>query len=133
MARLHEHQGKALLKLLNIPIPQGGPAKSSQEAKRIASKIGKPVVVKAQIWSTGRASLGGICFANTPELAKKTAEELLESGVEGFLVDSVLVEEKVTIEREFFASIIIDDQSKSPVIIFGTTTHHRYSTWITRL
>ena len=120
MARLHEHQGKALLKQLKIPIPQGGPAKSSQEAKRIALEIGKPVVIKAQIWSTGRASLGGICFADSPELAENLAEELLESGVEGFLVNTVLVEERVAIEREFFASIIIDDQSKSPVIIFSS-------------
>jgi succinyl-CoA synthetase beta subunit len=120
MARLHEYQGKALLKQFKIPIPQGGPAKTSHEAKTIASEIEGPVVIKAQIWSTGRAALGGIEFADNPEMTAEISGKFLDSGLPGFKVDTVLVEEKLEIDREFFASLIIDDQSKAPVIVFSS-------------
>ena len=73
MARLHEYQGKVLLRDLGIPIPNGGAASTAEEAAEIALGIGKPVVVKAQIWVTGRAGLGAIHFADTPQEAAKAA------------------------------------------------------------
>jgi succinyl-CoA synthetase beta subunit len=120
MARLHEHQGKGLLKQFKISIPRGGPAKSAQEAKSIASDIEGPVVIKAQIWSTGRAALGGIDFADTPEIAAGITAKFLDSGIAEFKMDTVLVEEKLEIEREFFASLIIDDHSKAPLVVFSS-------------
>jgi succinyl-CoA synthetase beta subunit len=120
MARLHEHQGKALLKQFKIPVPQGGPARTPQEAKSIASEIEGPVVVKAQIWSTGRAALGGIVFAAKPEEAAGIAKNFLDSGISNFKMDTVLIEEKIDIKREYFASLIIDDQTKAPMIVFSS-------------
>jgi succinyl-CoA synthetase beta subunit len=120
MARLHEHQGKQLLQELKIAIPKGGPATTPQEAAQIATEIGNPVVVKAQVWITGRAAMGAIQFADTPEQAAKAASELLGVSMQGFLVDTVLVEEKLDIDREFYAGVIIDDQAKAPIIIFSS-------------
>jgi succinyl-CoA synthetase beta subunit len=120
MARLHEFEGKSLLNQIKIPFPKGGPAKSGEEAYTIAEEIGKPVVVKAQAWVTGRASLGAIQLAETPEEAAKAASDLLGTQIKGFIVDTVLVEEKLEIEREFYAGVIIDDQTKAPVIIFSS-------------
>jgi succinyl-CoA synthetase beta subunit len=120
MARLHEFEGKSLLNQLKIPIPAGGPAKSPEEAYAIANEIGQPVVVKAQAWVTGRAGLGAIHFANTPEEAVKAASSLLGKQIKGFIVDTILVEEKLSIEREFYAGVIIDDQTKAPIMIFSS-------------
>lgn len=120
MARLHEYQGKALLKKHKIPVPQGGPAHTAQEARTIASEINGPVAIKAQIWSTGRAAIGGIAFAKSPEDAGEIAEGFIHSGISGFEVDTVLVEEKLEIDREFFASLIVDDKERAPLIVFSS-------------
>ena len=65
MARLYEFQGKALLKQGGIPVPEGGVASTPEEARAIAERLGRPVVLKIQVWVTGRAGLGGIQFADT--------------------------------------------------------------------
>ncbi|NIM92612.1 MAG: succinyl-CoA synthetase subunit beta [Anaerolineales bacterium] len=120
MARLYEYQGKRLLKSVGIPIPEGSPARSSEEARTIVEDISAPVVVKAQAWITGRAGYGAIKFTDSPAGAAQAASELLGMQIKSFIVDTVLVEEELDIEREFFASLIIDDQTKSPVLIFSS-------------
>lgn len=120
MARLFEHQSKAILGKFKIKIPKGGIAVTPQEAAEAAQEIGAPVVVKAQTWTTGRAGTGGIKFANTPEEAYQAAQEILGKNIKGFTVEKVLVEEKIDIDQEFFAGIIIDDSSASPVLIFSS-------------
>src|SRR5258708_7214167 len=56
MARLHEYEGKALLKKFGVPVPRGGPIFTVGEARALAVGIGAPVVLKAQAWITGRAA-----------------------------------------------------------------------------
>ncbi len=120
MARLFEYQSKALLKEKGIPIPKGAVASTPEEARKIAEELGGPVVLKIQAWVTGRAELGGIKFADTPEEAEKIAGELLGMKVKNFTVDKILVEEKIDIERELFAGIIVDDAEKAPLVIFSS-------------
>jgi succinyl-CoA synthetase beta subunit len=120
MARLHEHQGKALLKQLKIAVPQGHVATTPDEARAIAEEIGKPVMVKAQAWVTGRASLGGIRRAATPDEAQAAAATMLGMKVKGFTVDAVLVEEQVDIAREFYAGVIVDDRAQAPLVMFSS-------------
>ena len=120
MARLHEHQGKALLKALKIPIPDGGPALSSIEARSIAEELACPVVVKGQAWVTGRAGIGAIRFANTPQEAEEAADAILGLHIDGFQIDTVIVEEKLDVEKEFYAGLIIDDRTQAPVMIFSS-------------
>jgi succinyl-CoA synthetase beta subunit len=120
MARLHEFQGKALLAKHKIPVPRGHEAATAAEARAIAEEIGRPVMVKMQAWVTGRAGMGGIAKAATPEEAETAAAKMLGRRVKNFNVDWVLVEEQVDIEREFYAGIIIDDVSQAPVMIFSS-------------
>ncbi len=119
MARLYEYQSKELLKKEGISVPQGAVAGSAEEAYEVASKLDKPVVLKAQVWVTGRAGLGGIQFADTPDEAKDKARKLLGMKIKNFVVERVLVEEKLSIEKEFFAGMVIDDSQKRPVLIFS--------------
>ena len=122
MARLYEYQGKQLLKEIGVPVPEGDVASTPQEARAIAERIGKPVAVKAQIWATGRFKAGGIKFADDPDGAEKAAGELLGAEVKGFPVEKVLVEEKLDVDQEYYAGVIVDDsyKVKGPVVIFST-------------
>lgn len=120
MARLHEYQGKELLKQFKIPVPQGGVATTPEEAGAIAEELGKPVMVKAQAWVTGRASMGGIKRAATPEEAAAAAEAMLGMKVKGFVVERVLVEEQLDIAREFYAGVIVDDRAQAPLVMFSS-------------
>jgi len=120
MARLHEFQGKVLLAQHKIPTPSGRAAATPEEARAIAEEIGRPVMVKMQAWVTGRAGLGGIVKAANPDEAAAAAAGMLGRRVKNFTVDWVLVEEQVNIEREFYAGIIVDDVSQSPVMVFSS-------------
>lgn len=120
MARLHEFQGKKILKENGIPIPNGRFATSPDEVIEIASEIGKPVVIKIQAWTTGRASMGGIKFANTPEEAIKISQNMFGIKVKNFPVSTLMVEEKLDICTEYFASVIVDDTAKKPILIFSS-------------
>ena len=120
MARLYEYQSKKLLKEGGISVPEGDVASSSQEARKIAERVGKPVVLKIQVWLTGRAGLGGIRFADSPRQAEEIANQLLGMKVKNFIIDKVLVEEKLKIQSEYFAGLMIDDAKKSPVLIFSS-------------
>jgi len=120
VARLYEFQSKKLLKDSGIRIPEGDVAISPDDAYRIAAKIGKPVVLKIQVWVTGRAGIGGIQFADTPDEARQKAQQMLGMKVKNFVVEKVLVEEKLSIASEYFVGLVIDDAQKTPVLIFSS-------------
>ena len=120
MAKLHEHQGKVLFKEAGIPVPEGSLASSPEEAAEIASKLRSPVVIKMQAWTTGRAGLGGIKFADSPKQARDASADILGKSVDNFVVENVLVEKKLNIEKEFYAGIVIDDRTRQPAMIFSS-------------
>ena len=122
MARLFEYQGKELLKKARVPIPRGEVAATPQEAAKVAEKIGKPVVIKAQIWAGGRGKAGGIQFAENPMEAQTVAGNLLGAEVKKLTVEKVLVEEKLNIASEYYVGVIIDPSMgvRSPVVMFST-------------
>ena len=120
MARLHEYQGKILLAGVKIGVPRGEAASTPSEAKRIAQKLDCEVVIKGQAWITGRASHGLIQFADTPKIAESVASEILDMELDGFVIDTVLVEEKLDVKQEFYAGVIIDDIAQAPRIIFSS-------------
>ncbi len=122
MPKLHEYLGKRLLRDCGIPTPDGDIAATPEEARKIAEKLAKPVVIKAQVEVTGRFKAGGIKFTDNAEEAGKAAAELLGKDIKGFRVEKVLVEEKLAIQQEFYVSIIVNDsyKVKSPVLMFST-------------
>jgi succinyl-CoA synthetase beta subunit len=120
VARLYEYQSKALLKDGGIRVPQGGVAFTPEEARGLAGGIGRPVVLKMQVWLTGRAGLGGIQFAQTPDEAFEKAKALLGRQVKNYTVDRILVEEKLAIRSEFFAGLVMDDARKCPLLVFSS-------------
>src|SRR5216117_555686 len=124
MARLHEYQGKAILAANGFKIPRGRAASTADEAVAVAKELaadkkGGEVVIKIQAWTTGRAGIGGVAFANSSDDVRAHATRMLAMKVGQFLVEAVLVEEKIDIEREFFLSFAIDDAARAPVIIFA--------------
>jgi len=122
MARIYEYQGKEILRKEGIPVPKGNCVVSADEARAAAQEIGKPVAVKAQVWAKGRFRAGGIRFATTPEEAEKATQELLGGTIKGLVVERVLVEEKLDIDREFYVGITVSDSHKvkGPILIFST-------------
>lgn len=121
MARLYEHQSKRLLREGGIRVPEGEIAATPAEARAAAERLGPPVVLKIQVWVTGRAGLGGIQFAATPAEAEEKAARMLGMKVRSYVVDRVLVERKLEIAAEYFAGLVIDDARKCPLLVFSPT------------
>jgi succinyl-CoA synthetase beta subunit len=120
MAKLFEYQAKEILRNAGVPVPRGLVTDSPADAEAAARELGCPVVVKAQAWVTGRAGLGGIRFAETPKEAALAAKAILGLSLKGFRVRKVLVEEKLEIERECFAGVIVDDAERKPLLIVSS-------------
>lgn len=119
MAQLGEYQSKQILKQHTVETPRGAIAVSSAEAREIAEKLAGETVVKAQIPATSRAACGGIKFASDAAEAGKIALEMLGKTIAGNLIEAVLVDEKLQIEREFYLGFIIDDRLKRPTLLFS--------------
>ncbi len=115
--KVHEYQAKQLFARYGIPIPQGEVARSPEEAKAIAQRLGKPVAVKAQVLVGGRGKAGGIKVAQTPEDAKQAAAQILGMSIKGLRVEKVLVEEALNIACEYYLGIIVDRSRKRPVMM----------------
>src|SRR6202048_357153 len=124
MARLHEYQGKAILAANGFKIPRGRAVWNADEAVAVAKELAGDkksagVVIKIQAWTTGRAGIGGVAFANKPDEVRAHAERMLSMKVGKFPGEAVVVEEKIDIEREFFRWFAIDDAARAPIIIFA--------------
>ena len=118
--RFYEFEAKKLFSKAGIPIPQGELVKSPEEAKAFAEKLGKPVVLKAQILSGGRGKAGGIKFAQNPLEVERKVSELLSLKIKGFPVEMVLAEEKVELDKELYLGVTIDRVNYKLVIIACT-------------
>ena len=118
--RLFEFEAKNILKKYAIPVPRGDVASNPAEAEAIAREIGKPVVLKSQILVSGRGKAGGIIFADDTAEAKKTALNLICSTIKESIVASLLVEEKLDIAEQFYASVAVDRQARRYIILAST-------------
>jgi succinyl-CoA synthetase beta subunit len=115
--KLFEYEAKQLFSKYGIPTPFGFLATTSKEAREFASKINKPVVVKAQILVAGRGKAGGILFANSPSEAERAAAQLLGKEIKGIKVQSVWIEEKIGVKNELYFGITVDRAGKCYVAV----------------
>ncbi|MDQ3042817.1 MAG: ADP-forming succinate--CoA ligase subunit beta [Acidobacteriota bacterium] len=114
--KIHEYQGKELLKNYGVPVPRGIVARTPEEAEQAARNLGTDVVVvKAQIHAGGRGKGGGVKLAKSPEEARTIAEQMIgmklvthQTGAEGREVTTLLVEEGLPIDKEFYLAITLD-------------------------
>ena len=120
MARLTESQGKRVLAAAGIVVPRGEVASSAAAAGAAARALGGAVVVKGLAWTTGRAGQGLIAFAADAAEAERSAAAILGRSVKGFPISEVLVEERLEIAAERFASIILDDRRRRPVLLVSS-------------
>ena len=118
--KIHEYQGKEILRHFGVPVPRGIPAFTVQEAVEAAQKLGGPVwVVKAQIHAGGRGKGGGVKLARSVDEVKKLAGEILgmqlkthQTGPEGQKVRRLLIEDGADIKKEYYLSAVTDRASQ---------------------
>jgi succinyl-CoA synthetase beta subunit len=123
--KIHEYQGKELLKKFGVPVPRGIVARTADEAFDAATQLATtPVVVKAQIHAGGRGKGGGVKLAKTAEEAREIAQKMLgmklvthQTGPEGREVRVLLIEEGLPIDKEFYLGIVLDRASGRPVFM----------------
>ncbi len=104
--KLHEHQSKQIFARYGIPIPKGQIASTPEEARQIASDLGKRVVVKSQVLVGGRGKAGGIKVANDPDEAEQVASKILGMNIKGLTVRKVLVDEAADIQHEIYLGVV---------------------------
>ena len=122
--KIHEYQGKEVLAQHGVPVPRGIVITEAKAARAAAEELGGRVVVKAQIHAGGRGKGGGVKLADNPDEAVKLAGEILgmtlvtkQTGPEGKLVRTVLIEEALPIDRELYLGVVLDRTEGFPVMM----------------
>ena len=118
--KIHEYQGKEILKRFDVPVPRGIPCFSVDEAVKAAETLGGPVwVVKAQIHAGGRGKGGGVKLARSMAEVKQLAGAILgmqlvthQTGPAGQTVRRLLIEEGADIKKELYVGIVTDRGSQ---------------------
>src|SRR6516225_2855643 len=126
--KIHEYQAKTILAKYGVAVPRGEVALTREEAEEAARKLlhngAKGVVVKAQIHAGGRGKGGGVKVAKNLDEAKMWADKILgmrlvthQTGPEGKIVQRLLIEETLPIERELYLGIVVDRATALPVFM----------------
>ena len=126
--KIHEYQGKEILRQFGIPTPRGIPAFTVQEAVEAAQILGGPVwVVKAQIHAGGRGKGGGVKVARSIDDVKKLAGEILgmqlvthQTGPLGQKVRRLLIEDGADIKKEYYVSAVTDRATQRVAFIVSS-------------
>lgn len=114
--KLHEYQAKSLFRQAGIPIPASMLATNAVQVKRIASEIGYPVVLKAQILEQGRGKAGGVRLIQHEHEAEQIANEVFKLEINHQTVQSILIEKAFTFIKEYYLGIFSDLDLGSPVL-----------------
>jgi succinyl-CoA synthetase beta subunit len=123
--KIHEYQGKELLRRYGVQVPQGFVATTLAEAEEAAAKLGAfPVVVKAQIHAGGRGKGGGVKLAKSAADVTALAGQILgmnlvthQTGPEGRTVHTLLIEQGLKIKQEFYLGIVLDRAASENVFM----------------
>lgn len=129
---IHEYQAKELYRKYGIPVPEGIPCMSPEEATDAATKLieqtgNEVVVVKAQIHAGGRGKAGGVKVVKGVEAAAEAAKEIFgktlvthQTGPEGKTVQRLLVEQGLAIKSELYLALVVDREKKRVAIMAST-------------
>jgi succinyl-CoA synthetase beta subunit len=123
--KIHEYQGKEVLRRFGVPVPRGYPAFTVQEATEAAQKLGGSVwVVKAQIHAGGRGKGGGVKLARSLDDVRSLAGQILgmqlkthQTGPAGQKVRRLLIEEGADIRHEYYAAALTDRATQTVVLM----------------
>jgi succinyl-CoA synthetase beta subunit len=123
--KIHEYQGKEILRKYGVTVPRGIPCMSVEEAVKAAETLGGPVwVVKAQIHAGGRGKGGGVKVAKSLEQVREYADAIMgmqlvthQTGPEGQKVRRLLIEEGADIKKELYVSMVTDRISQRVVLM----------------
>ncbi len=123
--KIHEYQGKEILRKFGVTVPRGIPCMTVDEAVKAAETLGGPVwVVKAQIHAGGRGKGGGVKVAKSLEQVREYANAIMgmqlvthQTGPEGQKVRRLLVEEGADIKKELYVSMVTDRLSQRVVLM----------------
>ncbi|TVS83003.1 ADP-forming succinate--CoA ligase subunit beta [Mycobacterium helveticum] len=110
---LFEYQAKELFAKHNVPTTPGRVTDTAEGAKTIATEIGHPVMVKAQVKVGGRGKAGGVKYAATPEDAYEHAKNILGLDIKGHIVKKLLVAEASDIAEEYYISFLLDRANRT--------------------
>jgi len=126
--KIHEYQAKGILKKYGVAVPRGEMATTREEAERAARNLfgagASGVVVKAQIHAGGRGKGGGVKIAESVDEAVELAGKMLgmrlvthQTGPEGRIVQRLLIEETLPIEKELYIGVLVDREEGKPVFM----------------
>jgi len=126
--KIHEYQGKELLRNFDVPVPRGYPAFTALEALEAAQRLGGKVwVVKAQIHAGGRGKGGGVKLARTLDELKTLVGQILgmqlithQTGPQGQKVRRLLIEEGADIKKEYYVAVLTD-RATQKVVLMGSS------------
>jgi succinyl-CoA synthetase beta subunit len=116
---LLEYQGKKLFSKHGVPVPDGRPASTVDEAVSAGEELGYPVVVKAQVLIGGRGKAGGVKLANDRSELEEHASVILGMDIKGFTVHELYIEKASDIEEEYYAAILLDRTAKKPMAMLS--------------
>lgn len=122
--KIHEYQAKELFRKYKVPTPEGGVSTTIEGVEKVAATLGLPVAVKAQIHAGGRGKGGGVKIAKTGKEVTTAVEAILgmtlvtkQTGPEGRVVKTILVEKGLSIKKELYLSIIPDRSTATITIV----------------
>jgi succinyl-CoA synthetase beta subunit len=126
--KIHEYQGKELLRNFDVPVPRGYPAFTQQEAFEAAQRLGGKVwVVKAQIHAGGRGKGGGVKLARSLDELKTLSSQILgmqlvthQTSPQGQKVRRLLIEEGADIKKEYYVAVLTD-RATQKVVLMGSS------------
>ncbi len=125
--KLHEFQAKDIFRKSGIPVPDGQLVTASDQVSKATQVInGPPWVVKAQVHAGGRGKGGGVKVVKSSYDVVVATEAMLgkplvtkQTGPDGVVVNQVLIEEGLEIDREFYLSMVVDRSVAMPTMIFS--------------
>ena len=115
--RLHEYRAKSVFAEAGIPTPEARPVEDVGAAITAAQEIGYPVAVKAQVPVGGRGKAGGIELVDSESALRAAAESILDMKIEGYAVETILIEAAVDATQELYLGVTMDRAEKQPVVM----------------